>query len=1103
MHRTALRQASLCSMLVSALALSAAAQGRARPKQRPASAPPAAAAATMGADSLNNLKFRNLGPSVGGGRVAAVVGVPGDRSTYYVGASAGGVWKTTDGVASWEAAPQHQPTASTGALALAPSNPNVGWVGTGEANPRNDVVDGRGVFMSPDAGKPWQFMGLGDVGQITRIVVDPLDPNIVLVGALGHVWAPNADRGVFRTADGGKTWQKVLFVNDTTGVADLVMVPGNPRVLFAGMWQFVRYPWELVSGGSGSGIYRSTDGGLTWTRLKDGLPTGLLGRIALAVGPTNPSHVYALVETKQGMLWDSKDQGDHWTKVSDNHALSARPFYFSLLHVSPVDDRKVFFSSYLLLRSDDGGKTTTPIDRGVHVDHHALWIDPQNPDRMIQGNDGGAYVTENGAKSWRYLNNLPIEQFYMVAADNNTPYMLCGGLQDNNAWCGPSTNVGGGGGGGAGGLNGSEWFTVTGGDGEYAVPAPSDSSILYVDSQNGNVTRVDLKTGVTRAIRPYLSGVTEMKPGNLKYRFNWTTPIAVAPRDANTVYLGANVVFKTTDGGDHWTAISPDLTRNDKSKQVTSGGLINYDISGAETYNTILTVNLAPTDSNVIWVGTDDGLVQVTRDGGKTWSNVSGHFPGPAKDLEGRVYQIGVSPFDPGAAYIAIDRHQLDDRRPYVYKTSDYGKTWTDIGRGLPADVPARVVRENPNLHGFLVLGTDAALWYSRDAGGSWKPLKADFPTVPVYDVQFIKRSHDLVIATHGRGLFVLDNITALEELTPDVLASDFHVFGTLPAQIRVRPRRLGVAPSRFSTPNAPAGAVLDYYLKTALDTSAAQAEGGEPGGRQRRGRVIVTVTDAKGDTVVVDSSGPGKQGVNRYVWNLRYAGPTRLAFEKPSGTEEEENPFRQVGGPRAIPGTYTATLSAGGRTQTASLTVEPDPFLAGDPARFAAQLRAGLEWRNAVSALNEMLNRIVSLETQLKNTQQALRDNAAGDTTTAAPITRQARALGRKLKELKDSLYNSDVQRDAGQDDIHYLNRLQDRLQGLGFGLAFAYAQPPNEVVAARLKELRAGLADYVAKFNELLRTDVAAFNKTAQERGAPVLVAGAPVEMKAVVLR
>ncbi len=413
--------------------------------------------------------------------------------------------------------------------------------------------------------------------------------------------------------------------------------------------------------------------------------------------------------------------------------------------------------------------------------------------------------------------------------------------------------------------------------------------------------------------------------------------------------------------------------------------------------------------------------------------------------------------------------------------------------------MPARPTSRS-TLRGFLVLGTDAALWHSRDGGASWKPLKADFPTVPVYDVQFIKRSHDLVIATHGRGLFVLDNITALEELTPDVLASDFHVFSTLSAQIRVRPRRAGVAPTRFTTPNAPAGAVIDYYLKAALDTgsSGSQAEGERA--RSRRGRVIVTVADSRGDTVVVDSSGPGKQGVNRYAWNLRHAGPTRLNFEKPTGAEDEENPFRNVGGPRAIPGTYTVTVTAGGRTATQTVTVEPDPILGGDPARFAAQLRAGLEWRNAMSALNEMLNRITSLETQLKNTQQALRDNTTGDTATAAPVARQGRELGRKLKELKDSLYNSDVQRDAGQDDIHYLNRFQDRLQGLGFGLAFAYAQPPNEVVAARLKDLRAGLADYVAKFNELLRTDVAAFNKTAQDRQVPILVSGQPIEVREV---
>ena len=1096
MHRPRFRTllAVACAVSCSTPVL---AQSRARKSGPDAKAPPPAA--TPGAvpeDSLNTIKFRNLGPSVAGGRVASVVGVPGQPMVYYVGAAGGGVWKTTDAGNTWEAIFKDQPAASIGAVALAPSNPNLVWVGTGEAAIRNDVVNGHGVWFSPDAGHSWHFMGLADVGQISRIVIDPANPDVVLVAALGHAWSPNPDRGVFRTADGGKTWQKVLFVNDTTGASDLIMDPGNPRVYFAGMWQFVRHPWELVSGGAGSGIYRSTDGGVTWQRLSEGLPKGIYGRIALGIGASDPAHIYALVEAKTGLLWDSHDLGDHWSSVSDNHALDVRPFYFSQVTVSPADDRKLYFSSFQLLESDDGGKTAKVIDEPVHVDHHVLWIDPTNPQRLIQGNDGGAYATVDGGKNWTWFNNLPIGQFYMVAANGADPYLVCGGLQDNNAWCGPS-----------GASDGSQWFTVTGGDGEYAVPAPSDTSVLYVDSQNGDIERVNLRTGERHSIKPYLPGVEGSKPADLTYRFNWTSPIEVAAADADEVFLGANVVFKSVDGGRHWNAISPDLTRNEKAKQVVSGGPIEYDISGAETYNTILTVDVAPTDTGVIWVGTDDGLVQVTRDGGKSWTNVGGHFPGLSADAEGRVYQVGVSPFDAGAAYVTFDRHEFDDNHPYVYKTADYGKTWTRIDAGLPQDAAAHVVREDPNQRNFLVLGTDGGLWFSRDGGASWKPFRADFPTVPVYDAKFVRRTHDLMVATHGRGLFILDDISPLEQLTADVAASDFHLFTTIPAELRGRGRREGVAPTNFEVRGGPQGAVIDYYLKAALDTTPAaggapgaaerggRGPGGGFGGPRRRAGAHVTGTDARGDTVFSDSSAPAKMGVNRYQWGLRWNGATPLTIDRSEG---EGGGGRGGFGPRVVPGTYTVAVTVKGQTATQAVEVRPDPGQGGDSATFQAQLAAGLQFRSELSALHQMLNRLVGLETQIRNVQQALRDGGADDTSALAAVTRASRDLSRKLRELKDTLYNSDQQRGAPEDDIHYLTRFADDFQGLGFSIYGGYAETPHEAVVAEWKTERAELDTFLATFNAILATDVPAFNQVAAANHAPILVGGGPVVIK-----
>ncbi|HYL92488.1 MAG TPA: hypothetical protein VEW69_04960, partial [Alphaproteobacteria bacterium] len=626
-------------------------------------------------DPLENMHFRNLGPAVGGGRVAAVVGVPGRPNIYYAGAAGGGVFMTQDGGLSWRAIFEKEATASIGAIAVAPSNPNLVWVGTGESNPRNDVITGRGVYFSPDAGTTWNFMGLKDAGQISNIVIDPQDSNIVLVGVLGHVWGPNAERGVFRTTDGGKNWQKVLYVDDTTGVSSLIMQPGNPMVLYAGLWTMRRAPWMLESGGAAGGIFRSVDGGLTWKKLAEGLPEAPTGRIGLGAAPSNPKHIYALIEAKKGTLWDSIDGGDHWRAVSDNHQLDARPFYFSQLVVAPNDENRVYFLSFNIMLSEDGGKTARNISARVHVDHHAMWIDPENPNRIINGNDGGVYISGDAGKTWRYLDNLPIEQFYMVAEDDNAPYMLCGGLQDNNGWCGTSNSLS------RGGITGFDWFTVVGGDGEYIVPARGkDVHTVYADSQNGFVQRVNVENGLSNFIRPYLHGVQTMKPADLKYRFNWTSPIAVSYTNAQEVYAGGNVLFKSTDGGAHWTPISPDLTRNDKSKQQSSGGPIWLDLSGAESFDCILSISISPLDANTIWVGTDDGVVQVTHDGGKNWSNVTAAVPGLPE--WGRLQQIEASPSDVNSAYIAVDFHELDNNKPYAFKTHDSGKTWTAIMAG-------------------------------------------------------------------------------------------------------------------------------------------------------------------------------------------------------------------------------------------------------------------------------------------------------------------------------------------------------------------------------------------------------------------------------------
>jgi photosystem II stability/assembly factor-like uncharacterized protein len=953
-----------------------------------------------------NLKFRNLGPAVSGGRVSVVVGIPGQPNIYYVGTAGGGVWKTTDNGIKWNNVFKHGDSASIGAVALAPSNRKDVWVGTGEANPRNDVLLGHGVYFSSDAGKTWQFKGLKDAGLISNIVINPTNPNIVYVAVLGNPWKPTPTRGVFMTSDGGQTWNKVLYVNDTTGASDIEIDPSNPKVLYAGMWTEQRRPWTQINGSPAGGIWRSNDGGHTWHKLTHGLPSGVAtDRVRIAIAPSEPSTVYATMPTKKCILWGSTDSGDQWHCISNNHALAVRMFYFSSMAVAPNDPKTIYFSSFHLMKSTDGGKTATVIDRGVHVDHHSIWIDPKNPKRIIQGNDGGPYLSVNGGKTWRAFNNLPIEEFYTVAIRNTKPFGVCGGIQDNGAACGPSNSLS------SSGIWGADWWSPAGGDGTYVAPAPSDPTIVYGASQTGSTSRIDTRNWTRTFIRPVMTSMSDTPISKLKYRFNWAAPVAVSPDDPNTVYIGANVLFKSTDGGANWRSISKDLTRDIKAHQPIAGGPVFHDISSAENTDTLLSISIAPTNPDVIWVGTDDGLVWVTKDGGSHWTNVSKGLPQAVK--YGRIYQIGVSPFDAGTAYIAVDGHMLGNEHPYVLKTSDYGANWQSIANGLPDDYSAVVVREDPNQQGLLALGTMRGLYLSFDDGANWHPMTANLPTMAVWDLKFTRSPHDLVLATHGRGLWILDNLQALEQWQPKLAHAAFHLFPASQGTewLEFDGRHIGPAPGDFTTPNPTSGPVIAYTLAKAIDvpqgctakknadTTGSQNEARtqttgvtpHPGDKQQKtgkphkppfkdcNPVTITITDSDGKPVAT-VHGPGKAGINRVAWNMRYTGVKLPKFMRGSRPHQHRGPT----GPLALPGSYTAVVHANGNRGTETLQVVADPRVDTPMDVQRAAFHAAMKLRGDAAAMAAVIDRTHSMLKTLNQTTGS--KSHAGTHAAAAP---------------------------------------------------------------------------------------------------------------------
>ena len=849
---------------------------------------------------FHGLKARNIGPAGMSGRVTSIDVVHRNPQIMYVGTASGGLWKSESGGTSWIPVFDTLEVASIGSIAIDQRTPDVVWVGTGEGNPRNSQTNGNGVYRSLDAGRTWTHMGLKNTRAIHRLIIDPNDPNVLYAGVLGAAWGENPERGVYKTVDGGKTWRKVLYVNEKTGVADLVIDPSNPSKLVAAMWEYRRWPWFFKSGGPGSGLYVTVDGGETWQKRTkdDGLPEGDLGRIGIAIARNKPKRMYALIEAKKNALYKSDDGGFKWTKVSDSN-IGNRPFYYSEIYVDPKNENRIYNLYSIVSKSEDAGKTFENFIEWstIHPDHHAWWIHPDDPDFLIDGNDGGLAISRDGGSTWRFVENLPLAQFYHINVDNDTPYNVYGGMQDNGSWRGPNEVWR------SGGIRNSYWEMVQFGDGFDVVPDPANSRYGYAMSQGGYVTRFDAVTGEQRAIRP-------AHPDGAPLRFNWNAGIAADPFSATTVYYGSQFLHKSTDRGETWAIISPDLTTNDTSKQKfhESGGL-TYDVTAAENHTTIIAIAPSPAKEGVIWVGTDDGNVQVTTDGGKSWKNTVGEISGVPRATW--VPHIHASLHQAGEAFVVFDNHRQNDWTPYAYHTTNYGDSWARIVAKDGVSGYALCIAQDRVEPRLLFLGTEFGLYVSIDAGKNWSKWTSGFPTVSTMDLAIHPRDHDLVIGTFGRAAYVLDDIVPLRELArrgTDLLKKPLHLFPVPSAQLTWQKSPSGVlfpGAAEFSGENAPQGALLTFVFNpdTASKGKKDDDTVGTKGKKPAADSVRVIVADAGGKTIRTFRAF-AKAGINRTIWGLNRKGARWPGSPKPEPGAEES------GGPSVLPGIYTVKIS-------------------------------------------------------------------------------------------------------------------------------------------------------------------------------------------------
>jgi photosystem II stability/assembly factor-like uncharacterized protein len=1008
-------------------------------------------------ETLKSYKWRAVGPANMGGRVTDIDGIPGDPSTYYVSGADGGIFKTTNGGVSFTSIFEGQRAYSIGALTIAPSDKNVLWVGTGEGDPRNSVGYGWGVYRSVDAGQHWRHLGLKETERIKRIVVDPSDPDVACVCALGKEWGPNAERGVFKTTDGGKTWKKILYIDENTGCADLAMETDNPRIMYAGMWTFRRRPWRFDDGGKNTAIYRTMDGGESWEKIMNGLPKTDMARPGIHIAQSKPNIIYLMTEFEGGgTAFRSEDRGNNWQMVNDDPNINFRPFYYSDVRVDPNNPDVLFSISGRLSRSVDGGKTWERIARTVHGDHQALWIDPENSNRILNGSDGGFQVSHDGGDTWEIINNVELSQFYQIFIDNKVPYNIYGGLQDNGTWVGPSNSLY------QAGILKRHWLGLAYGDGYYAVPIPGSEHEVYTNLQGGVIFHVDSRYGNVRNIHPYpkIIGSAGDAIDEHRFRFNWDSPISISPHDPNTVYFGGNVIFKSTNRGDSWEQISNDLTTNDKSKQRTSGGTVYQDNTAAEFHCTILYIAESPVEAGVIWAGTDDGNVQLTRDGGKTWTNLKDRIKGLPEFAW--VAKIHASEHDAGTAIITVDQHRMDDFKPYAFMTTNYGKTWTKISTGLPQDDYVKVVRQDPINPDLLYAGMEHGIFASWDKGQTWTKINNNLPNVSVRDLRIQPRDRDLIIGTHGRGAWVLDDIRPLQEID-EVEENTAHIFPVRKAILWHMFWRLeSLGDRHYKAKNPDYGAYINYYLPSGDKVTA-----------------TVDILDGTGKVIrtIIDST--ASAGINRLVWDLGHEAAVPVKGARTSGF------FSGKMYPYVVPGTYTARLKVNDQVLETTIEVQGDPRIEIPDEDYRLRTKSMLALRDLLSATNTMINNAKTYQQQLKELKQRLEqsDEQSFDQTVFDDI--------KHARQKISALQNDILKRPAPAMNYRQKPRLMEEIRSLSRAINGATSKPTQPQLS-RIDQLRGEVSDAQNILGQIITGDIQKVNEKAKD------VPPIPVEKK-----